>query len=312
MTPKLKLFLAPMEGVGSHPFRKAISLIGGFDEACTDFLRVPACAHIPSLAKKYDPLETAPIPLAAQIMGSDPVLMGEMCAELFKRGAPRVDLNCGCPSNRVTGRGAGSSLLKTPDLLHSIAKEMVLNAKGPVTAKLRAGFEDFSLFKENLLAAEASGIAFLTLHPRTKIQIYRPPCHWHLIQQAKNLLKIPVIGSGDVLTPHDAERMLKETGCDGIMVGRGAIQNPWIFHEIRAHFGMPSRTPTSQGLIDYLTFFANSIGEMSVNHMKQLINYMFFSPRLLPHRDRILRLTPNCTTDLLHEVLPLVETMYEV
>jgi nifR3 family TIM-barrel protein len=299
-----------MEGVGSHPFRKAISLIGGFDEACTDFLRVPLCAHIPSLAKRYNPLETAPIPLAAQIMGSDPLLMGEMCAELFRLGAPRVDLNCGCPANRVTGRGAGSSLLKDPELLHSIAKEMVRKASGPVTAKLRAGFDDFSLFKENLLAAQSAGIAFLTLHPRTKAQIYRPPCHWHLIQEAKSILKIPVIGSGDVLTPQDAERMAKETGCDGIMVGRGAIQNPWIFHEIRAHFGYPHKKTAAAAVVDYLTFFANHIGENSVSHMKQLINYMFLSPRLIAHRDRILRLTPERTSDLLEEITPLIETMY--
>ena len=300
-----------MEGVGSHPFRKAISLIGGFDEACTDFLRVPLNAHIPSLAKKYNPLETAPIPLAAQIMGSEPLLMGKMCKELFRLGAPRVDLNCGCPSNRVTGRGAGSSLLKTPDLLHSIAKEMVKEASGPVTVKLRAGFDDFSLFEENLLAAESAGIAFLTLHPRTKAQIYRPPCHWHLIQKAKEILKIPVIGSGDVLTPKDAERMWNETGCDGIMVGRGAIQNPWIFQEIRAHFNLSHRKTTPEGFIDYLTFFAHHIGENSVDHMKQLINYMFFSPRLIAHRDRILRLTATSTTELLNEVTPLVEKMYD-
>ncbi len=299
-----------MEGVGSHPFRKAISLIGGFDEACTDFLRVPLNAHIPSLAKRYNPHETAPIPLAAQIMGSDVELMGQMCAELFRLGAPRVDLNCGCPANRVTGRGAGSSLLKDPHLLHRIAKEMRLQASGPVTAKLRAGFDDFSLFEENLLAAESAGIAFLTLHPRTKAQIYRPPCHWHLIQKAKEILSIPVIGSGDVLTPQDAERMVKETGCDGIMIGRGAIQNPWIFHEIRAHFGLPHKPTSPQGVIDYLTFFANSIGESSVNHMKQLINYMFFSPKLSMHRDRVLRLTPSSTTELLTEVIPLIETMY--
>src|SRR3990167_9061140 len=112
------LQLAPMEGVGDLSFRKAIASIGGFDEAVRDFLRVPANAHVKSLSKVYFASELAPIPLAAQIMGSDPDLMAAMAQELVLRGAPRIDVNCGCPSHTVTGRGAGSSLLKDPKLLH--------------------------------------------------------------------------------------------------------------------------------------------------------------------------------------------------
>lgn len=108
------LFLAPMEGVGDRCFRRAMASVGGFDEAVTDFLRVPTNAHIQSLARVYEAGETHPIPLAVQLMGSDAELMAAMAQEVEKRGAPRIDLNCGCPSNTVTGRGAGSSLLKDP------------------------------------------------------------------------------------------------------------------------------------------------------------------------------------------------------
>src|SRR5262249_19647362 len=147
------LLLAPMEGVGDRCFRKAMASVGGFHEGVTDFLRVPANAHVQSLAKVYQADEMAPIPLAVQLMGSDSELMAAMAVEVEKRGAPRIDLNCGCPSNTVTGRGAGSSLLKDPDLLYQIAKVMVKAVSVPVTIKMRSGYEDTSRFKENLLAA---------------------------------------------------------------------------------------------------------------------------------------------------------------
>ena len=147
-----KLFLAPMEGVASDFFRKAISTIGGFDECCTEFLRVPINANCKSLAKEYVSNNTAPIPQAAQIMGSDPILLAEMTHYLIERGAPRVDLNCGCPSNVVTGKGSGSSLLKTPDLIFKILSAMKSVSKNtPITAKIRAGYEDTSLLEDNLL-----------------------------------------------------------------------------------------------------------------------------------------------------------------
>src|SRR6188472_1052584 len=119
------LILAPMEGVGDQCFRKAMASVGGFDEGVRDFLRVPSNAHVKSLAIRYQSQEIAPIPLAAQLMGADPDLMADMALEMEKRGAHRIDLNCGCPSNTVTGRGAGSSLLKDPNWLYRIANAMV-------------------------------------------------------------------------------------------------------------------------------------------------------------------------------------------
>lgn len=229
----MKLFLAPMEGVGDRPFRKAMATIGGFDEAVTEFIRVPLNAHIKSLASGYQANELDPIPLAAQLMGGEPDLMAEMSVEIESKGALRIDLNCGCPSKRVTGRGAGSSLLKEPDHLHTIAKAMVQAVKVPVTVKMRSGFEDISLFKENLLAAQESGIKFLTLHPRTKVDGYGPPARWDLIAEAKSILRIPLVGNGDILNTYDAARMVKETGCDMLMIGRGAVINPFIFREIK-------------------------------------------------------------------------------
>lgn len=133
------LQLAPMEGVGDSCFRKAIATIGGFDEAVRDFLRVPTNAHVKSLSKVYYAHELDPIPLTAQIMGSDTDLMASMAQELVLRGTSRIDVNCGCPSNTVTGRGAGSSLLKDPHTLYEVAKSVVQAVSIPVTVKMRSG-----------------------------------------------------------------------------------------------------------------------------------------------------------------------------
>ncbi len=288
------LFLAPMEGVGDRPFRKAMATIGGFDEACTEFMRVPTNAHVPSLAKRYDPNVTFPIPQAAQLMGSDSSLMAEMAFAVANRGAPRIDLNCGCPSNTVTGRGAGSSLLKEPEHLYKIANAMVKAVSIPVTAKLRSGFEDISLFKDNLLAAQESGIKFLTLHPRTKVDGYGPPARWDLIAEAKSLLKIPVVGNGDILNVNDALNMLKQTGCDALMIGRGAVINPFIFQEIKSHFShIPFKRSWEKFRIYLDTFVEELPIEMTergkLNKMKQLFSFLFrANPTLMEQRQSLL------------------------
>ncbi|WP_213156126.1 tRNA-dihydrouridine synthase family protein [Neochlamydia sp. AcF65] len=288
------LFLAPMEGVGDRCFRKAMATIGGFDEGVTEFIRVPSNAHAPSLAKVYDSHEISPIPLAAQLMGSEPNLMAEMALEIARRGAPRIDLNCGCPSNKVTGRGAGSSLLKEPRHLYEVARALVKAVKVPVTVKMRSGYEDTSLFKENLLAAQESGACFITLHPRTKVEGYGPPARWDLIAEAKSILKIPVVGNGDILCVEDAVRMLKATHCDALMVGRGSVINPFIFHQIRAYFSGKAFIPTWDSLNIYLRTYLSEIPLTSpvrnkINKMKQLLSFLYkANPQLSSYRQQML------------------------
>jgi tRNA-dihydrouridine synthase C len=305
------LILAPMEGVGDRPFRKAMASIGGFDEAVTEFLRVPTNAHVKSLARPYQAAELSPIPLAAQLMGSDPSLMGEMAHEIASKGAHRIDLNCGCPSNTVTGRGAGSSLLKTPELLYSIAKAMVLAVDVPVTVKMRSGYEDTSLFKENLLAAQEAGISFLTLHPRTKTDGYGPPARWDLIAEAKALLKIPVVGNGDILNVADAQRMLKETKCDALMIGRGSVINPFIFHQIRADFSGKPFQITKEAFSRYLTTYIEAVPvetpvRTKINKMKQLMGFLFKGNERLLEKRQIILTTPAPTLEVfLQNTLPL-------
>lgn len=288
------LFLAPMEGVGDHCFRAAIASIGGFDMAIRDFLRVPSNAHVKSLAVKYIADEIAPIPLAAQLMGSDPELMAEMAQEMQARGAPHIDINCGCPSNTVTGRGAGSSLLKEPSFLHQVAKAVVKAVSIPVSLKMRSGYGDTSLFKENLLAAQESGVCYITLHPRTKVDGYGPPAKWELIAEAKSILTIPLVGNGDILNVEHALEMLKMTKCDALMIGRGSVINPFLFQQIRAHFSGKSYVPRWEDLTSYLHVYRSKIPlEMTekgkISKMKQLFGFLFkSSERLLHSRDAIL------------------------
>lgn len=307
------LLLAPMEGVGDRAFRRAMAAVGGFDEACTEFLRVPLNAHVVSLAKKYVAHETHPIPQAAQLMGSDPILMADMAREVVKRGAHRIDLNCGCPSNTVTGKGAGSSLLKEPQHLYQVAKALVDAVDVPITAKLRSGFEDTSLFKENLLAAQASGIRYLTLHPRTKVDGYGPPARWDLIAEAKQILSIPVVGNGDILTVQDALNMLHQTKCDALMIGRGSVMNPFIFHEIKAHFaGIPFQKTWKQFMVFLNTFIRDLPTEMTargqLNKLKQLFGFLFKStPALLEQRQTVLSTHYQESSSFLEFVLPLYQ-----
>lgn len=288
------LILAPMEGVGDRCFRKAMAAIGGFDEAVRDFLRVPKNAHVKSLAAVYEAEEMAPIPLAAQLMGSDLELMAAMAQEIERRGAPRIDINCGCPSNTVTGRGAGSSLLKEPNFLHQVAKAVVSAVSIPVTLKMRSGYEDISLFKENLLAAEESGVRYITLHPRTKVEGYSPPARWDLIAEAKTLLKIPLVGNGDILTVEHTLEMLRITHCDALMIGRGSIINPFLFHQIRAHFSAIPYLPQWEDLLRYFDIYLAEMPlEMplrtQVNKLKQLFSFLFKgSAPLLELRSTIL------------------------
>lgn len=306
------LFLAPMEGIGDRCFRKAMASVGGFDECVTEFMRVPRNAHVVSLAKSYTAEETHPIPLAAQLMGSDPALMAAMAQEVAKRGAPRIDLNCGCPSNIVTGRGAGSSLLKEPDQLYTVAKAMVQAVSIPVTLKMRSGYEDTSLFKENVLAAQASGVKFVTLHPRTKSDGYGPPARWDLIAEAKSLLNIPLVGNGDILTVDDALRMLTTTRCDALMIGRGAVANPFLFQQIRAHFAGKTYVPTWSTFQNYLATYLSEISpgmpeKGKINKMKQLMSFLFKGNESRPS---ILRATCSTLEEYLGVTVPLLEKSF--
>lgn len=171
-------------------------------------------------------------PVAFQLFGSEPEIMAFAAKELRDRDNVLIDLNVGCPVPKIVKNGEGSALLKKPDVLFDVVSAMVKEAGKPVTAKIRMGFaRGENLAVETAKALEAAGAAAVTVHGRTREQYYEGKADWQVIADVKKAVKIPVIGNGDVNTGRDAVDMLDQTGCDGVMIARGALGNPWIFRD---------------------------------------------------------------------------------
>jgi len=282
-----RLFFAPMQGVSDGTFRQVYSnTIGGFDEACTDFLRVPDNAHTKSLASKYHHDELKNTPLAAQIMGNNPFLMAEMAERLEARKAPRIDINCACPSNTVNRGQAGASLLKDPEKIFNIASAVRQKIKIPLSIKIRLGYDNDALFPEILSAIESSGADFVIIHARTRSMGYRGKADWTKIKLAKELINIPVVGNGDLLAAEDIIKAHQESGCDGIMVGRGALHDPWIFHKTKAAFRnesfQPDRGISKLFLENFYLAFKDKLGNQScINRIKSMAFYLIQKQEML-------------------------------
>lgn len=173
--------------------------------------------------------------VAFQIFGSDSEIMAFAAKELNEKKNVILDLNVGCPVPKVVKNGEGSALLKRLDTLYDVVESMVKNTAKPVTAKIRMGFEiNENTASETAKLLESAGVSAITVHGRTRQQYYEGKADWKAIAQVKESVKVPVIGNGDVFTGEDAVRMLNETGCDGVMIARGALGNPWIFKEANA------------------------------------------------------------------------------
>ena len=229
------LLLAPMEDISNLPFRVMRRRMGA-ECVVTEFVSADAVVHgaEKSLAKfKLSPEEH---PCGIQLCGADPEAMAVAVGEAEARGPDFLDINLGCPVKKVAGRRAGAGLLRDLDLMEQVISSVVETARLPVTAKARIGWDEHTInIVEVARRLEGLGIAALTVHPRTRRQAYKGKADWAWIREAKQVVAIPVIGNGDVVTPQDVKRMYEETGCDGVMIGRAAISNPWIFEESAAY-----------------------------------------------------------------------------
>ncbi|MCP4899044.1 MAG: tRNA dihydrouridine synthase DusB [bacterium] len=229
------LILAPMEGLTDSPTRRIIRSLGGCGLVVTEFISTEGLLrNVPSETKKleYDPEEQ---PLAVQIAGKEPGRVADAAAMVQDAGAAICDLNMGCPSRKVMRNGVGAALLDQPELVRQIMRATRARLNIPLTVKLRLGVACKSrTFLSIAKICEAEGADAITLHARTARQQYGGDADWTEIRALKEIADVPVIGNGDVLRPEDALRMVEETGCDGVMIGRAAIANPWIFQQITA------------------------------------------------------------------------------
>lgn len=223
------LILAPMAGVTDLPFR----LLCG-EQGCgavyTEMVSAKAIYYKNRNTKTLMEVHLDEGPVALQLFGSDPDILSRIAALVEDGPYAWIDINMGCPVPKVVGNGEGSALMKDPGLVEQILTALVKSVKKPVTVKIRKGFDDSQVNAVEIARiAEGCGAAAVAVHGRTREQYYSGRADWDIVRQVKNAVKIPVIGNGDVFAPEDTARLMKETGCDGVMIARGARGNPWIF-----------------------------------------------------------------------------------
>lgn len=228
------VILAPMAGVSDLPFR-LLCKEQGAGMVCTEMISAKAILYGNKNTEELMRIHPQEGSVSLQLFGSDPKIMGEMAKRIEDRPFAVLDLNMGCPVPKVVNNGEGSALMKDPLLAGRIIEAVARAIQKPVTVKIRKGFDDSHVnAPEIAYIAQESGAAAVAVHGRTREQYYTGRADWEIIARVKEAVHIPVLGNGDVTDGESARRMMKQTGCDGVLVGRAARGNPWIFAEITA------------------------------------------------------------------------------
>ncbi len=237
-----KVLLAPMEGLLDHTLRDVLTRVGGVDRCVSEFIRItnmlmPKKVFLRIVPELANGSRTASgVPVRAQLLGSDPVCLAENAARLAEMNPEGIDLNFGCPAKTVNRHRGGAILLDEPELVGRIvaAVRRAVPAHLPVSAKMRLGYNDTGNAIECAQAIEAAGACELVVHARTKADGYKPPAYWEHIPRIREAVRIPVVGNGEIWTVQDALRCREVTGCDTLMIGRGAVSDPGLALAISA------------------------------------------------------------------------------
>lgn len=242
------VILAPMAGVSDLPFRLLCREMGA-GLVCMEMVSAKAILYNNKNTDSLMEIHPQEVPVSLQLFGSDPDIISEQAKRIEERPFSILDINMGCPVPKVVNNGEGSALLKNPKLVEEILSKLVKAVNKPVTVKIRKGFDEDNVNAVEIAKiAESCGVAAVAVHGRTREQYYSGKADWEIIAKVKDAVKIPVIGNGDVVSGETAQELLKQTGCDGVMIGRAAQGNPWIFREVVAYLenGIASPAPTNR------------------------------------------------------------------
>ncbi|MDY4885171.1 MAG: tRNA dihydrouridine synthase DusB [Alphaproteobacteria bacterium] len=268
MLPK-QVFLAPMAGITDKPMRRIVHAKSGNDVALiSEMVAINALSRKNAKTYRIADVRDEPYPVIVQLVGADEVLFADAAQLAEELGAAGIDINMGCPVRKIITGGAGSALMKNPEQAAKIIKSVKNAVKLPVSVKFRKGWDNNSVNATDFAKmCEASGAEFITVHGRTRAQGYSGTADWNIIKEVKTAVKIPVVGNGDVTSPQSAAEMIKQTGCDGVMIGRAALGAPWLTGEIAKYLktgSLPQKQPAQEvknTLLKHISLLTEYYGE---------------------------------------------------